>query len=109
MKKVDMDFLRYIFLTWIILKHFIEFVTIYCFYFMLWLFGCEACGILTPWAGIEPVPHKAGRPALEFLSRRILSSLLSIELIQAEPGFKSDSRIWTFITAHPRHSQRVET
>ena len=27
---------------------------------MFWFFGCEACGILIPWPGIEPVP-----PALE--------------------------------------------
>ena len=27
---------------------------------MFWFFGCEACGILAPWPGIEPVP-----PALE--------------------------------------------
>ena len=25
-----------------------------------WFFGCEACGILAPWPGIEPAP-----PALE--------------------------------------------
>ena len=23
---------------------------------MLWFFGCEACGILVPWLGIEPAP-----------------------------------------------------
>ena len=27
---------------------------------MFWFFGCEACGILAPWPGIEPTP-----PALE--------------------------------------------
>ena len=32
----------------------------YCFCFMLWLLGLEACGILAPYPGIEPTP-----PALE--------------------------------------------
>ena len=32
----------------------------YCFCFMFWFFGQEACGILAPWPGIEPLP-----PALE--------------------------------------------
>ena len=32
----------------------------YCFCFMFWFFGHEACGILAPWTGIEPAP-----PALE--------------------------------------------
>ena len=32
----------------------------YCFCFMFWFFGCEACGILAPQPGIEPAP-----PALE--------------------------------------------
>ena len=26
----------------------------YSFCFMFWFFGCEACGILAPWPGIEP-------------------------------------------------------
>ena len=34
-------------LMWVVSKVFIEFITI-LFLFMLWLFGCEACGILTP-------------------------------------------------------------
>ena len=32
----------------------------YCFRFMFWFFGCEACGILAPQPGIESRP-----PALE--------------------------------------------
>ena len=32
----------------------------YCFCFMFCIFGCEACGILVPWSGIEAVV-----PALE--------------------------------------------
>ena len=32
----------------------------YCFCFMFWVFGCEACGILAPQPGNEPTP-----PALE--------------------------------------------
>ena len=27
----------------------------YCFYFMLWFFGCKAWGILVPWPAIEPI------------------------------------------------------
>ena len=26
----------------------------YCFCFIFWVFGCEACEILAPWPGIEP-------------------------------------------------------
>ena len=40
-------------------KVFIEFVK-HCFCFMFWFFGTEACRILVPRPGIEPVP-----PALE--------------------------------------------
>ena len=29
----------------------------YCFCFMFWFFGHEACGILAPLPGIEPTPH----------------------------------------------------
>ena len=32
----------------------------HCFYFMFWFFDCEACGIFTPWPGVEPIS-----PALE--------------------------------------------
>ena len=32
----------------------------YCFCFMFWFFGLEACGILVPLPGMEP-----SRPALE--------------------------------------------
>ena len=32
----------------------------YCFCFMFWFSGHEACGVLAPWPGIEPLP-----PALE--------------------------------------------
>ena len=28
----------------------------YCFCFMFWVFGFEACGILVPWPGIGPTP-----------------------------------------------------
>ena len=28
----------------------------YCFCFMVWLFGCKACGILASPPGIEPAP-----------------------------------------------------
>ena len=45
---------------WTILKVFIEFVTVLFLFYVLVFFGHEACGILAPWPGIEPVP-----PALE--------------------------------------------
>ena len=32
----------------------------YCFCFMFWFFGCDACGVLAPRSGIKPTP-----PALE--------------------------------------------
>ena len=32
---------------------FIEFVTVLLL-FMFWIFGCKACGILTPQLGMEP-------------------------------------------------------
>ena len=38
------------------LKVFIEFVTILLLLFMFWFFVHKACGILAPWAGIEPLP-----------------------------------------------------
>ena len=45
---------------WTIFEVFIEFVTILLLFFMFWIFGQEACGILVPWPGIRPTP-----PALE--------------------------------------------
>jgi len=39
---------------------FIEFVTQYCFCFVFWFFGREACGISAPRPGIKPTD-----PALE--------------------------------------------
>ena len=37
-------------------KVFIEFITIVLIFFFFWFFGPEACGILVPSPGIEPVP-----------------------------------------------------
>ena len=45
---------------WTIFKVFIEFITLYCFCFMFWLFVRKACGILPPLPWTEPTP-----PALE--------------------------------------------
>ena len=45
---------------WTIFKVFIEFVTILLLFYVFGFFGHEACGILAPWPGIEPIP-----PALE--------------------------------------------
>ena len=42
-----------------IFKVFIEFLQ-YCFCFMFWFLGREACGISAPRQGVEPIP-----PALE--------------------------------------------
>ena len=36
-------------------KVFIELLP-YWIHFLFWFFGCEACGILSPWPGIEPAP-----------------------------------------------------
>ena len=46
-------------LLWTILKFLLNLLH-HCFYFMFWDFDCEACGIFTPWPGIEPIS-----PALE--------------------------------------------
>ena len=43
-----------------VFKVFIESVTILLLFYVLGLFGHEACGILVPWPGIEPTP-----PAIE--------------------------------------------
>ena len=75
-----------IFLIWTIFTAFIEFFTILvlCFLFF-WLFGREACGILAPWPGIEPVlsasegkvlNHWIAGTYLEFLLVLFLFSLL---------------------------------
>ena len=37
---------------WTILKVFIEFVSVFSF----WFIGCQACGISAPWPKMEPVP-----------------------------------------------------
>ena len=50
----------FFFLMWIILKAFIEFVTILLLFYVFWFFGHKACGISAPQAGIEPA-----LPALE--------------------------------------------
>ena len=54
-----------------IFKVFIEFVQ-YCSCFMVWFFGCKACGILDPWPGIDPT-----------------SSSLEGEILTTEPPEKS--------------------
>ena len=41
---------------WLILKVFIEFVTILLFLFMFWFFGIQAHGLLAPWLGMESAP-----------------------------------------------------
>ena len=45
-----------ILLVWTIFKVFIEFVTILLLFYVLFLFGHEAWGILAPPPGIEPIP-----------------------------------------------------
>ena len=39
------------------LKVFVEFVPILLLFYVLFFFCLEACGILAPGSGIEPVPH----------------------------------------------------
>ena len=45
-----------IFLMWIILKIFIDFVQILLLFLCFWFFGREACGILASWPGIKFSP-----------------------------------------------------
>ena len=47
-------FLRFFFM-WAIFKVFIEFVTIMFLFCVLFFFGHEACGILVPQLGIQPI------------------------------------------------------
>ena len=58
----------------------------YCFCFMFWFCGCEACGVLAPRPGIEPLP-----PALEgevlTTEPPEMSQELSIEWIFISPIF----------------------
>ena len=51
--------LDFLFLMRYVSKVFVEFLP-YCFCFMFWFFGHEACVILASWPGIELTP-----PALE--------------------------------------------
>ena len=52
----------YIYIFWCgpFFKAFTEFVTVLLLLYVLFFSGCEACGILAPWSGIEPA-----LPALE--------------------------------------------
>ena len=54
---------------WTIFKGFVEFTTILLLLFMFWFFfffGHEACGILTPQPGVEPVIPCIGKRCLNF-------------------------------------------
>ena len=44
------------FLMWIIFLKSLLNLLQYCFHFMFWFFGREACGIRVPQPGIEPAP-----------------------------------------------------
>ena len=58
---LELFLLRFFFLMWAIFFCLFEFVTLlFLFYGMFVCFDDKACGILAPWAGIEPAP-----PALE--------------------------------------------
>ena len=50
-------------MMWTIYKVFIEFVTILLLFYILgFSFGCEACGILVPVLGVEPIlPELEGK------------------------------------------------
>ena len=41
---------------WTVFEVFLFNLFQFCFYFLFWFFGHEACGILVSWAGIEPAP-----------------------------------------------------
>ena len=60
-------FLRFFFFFWMwtVFEVFLLNLFQFCFYFLFWFFGHEACGILVSWAGMEPAA-----PALkgEFLT-----------------------------------------
>ena len=74
-------FFKIFFLMWTISKVFIE----YCFCFMFWVFGHEACGISAPRPGIEPIP-----PALEG------------EVLTTGPPGKSQESV--FFSVHPHQT-----
>ena len=56
----------------------------YCFWFMFWIFGHEACGILVPQPRIEPIP-----PALE---GEVLTTGLSMKFLSPD----SAERLYRF-------------
>ena len=93
-------FFKDFFLMWTILKVFIEFIK-YCFMFAFFLFcfGSEACGIWTPWPGIEPVsPALLGRVSVTGPPRKspkdsiMTGTLFSLEVRQKE-GLEMRARI----------------
>ena len=49
-------FFKIFFLMWTIFLKSLLNVLQYCFCFMFWFFGREACGILAPRPGTEPAP-----------------------------------------------------
>ena len=55
-----LKFFFFFFLMWTIFFKSLLNLLQYCFCFMFWFFGCQACGIFTPQPGTEPAP-----PALE--------------------------------------------
>ena len=52
----------------------------------VWFFGCEACGLLGPWPGIEPVPCALeGKVLTTGLPGKSLSFLCALELSSNRP------------------------
>ena len=63
---------------WTILKVFIKFVTIL---FLLWFFGHEACGILAPQPGIEPLSPALEGKVLTWTARKIFQHAFNLYML----------------------------
>ena len=65
-----------VFLMWTILESLSNLLQ-YCFCFMFWCFGFEACGILAPWIGTEPLsPASKGKVLTTGLSGKSWRAIL---------------------------------
>ena len=61
----------------VIFKVFVEFVTVLLLFYVLWVFGWEACGILALWPGIESdSQHQKAKSSPR--SRFVYSTLLKV-------------------------------
>ena len=55
-------------------KVFIEFVTILVLFIMIWFFGFQACGILTPRLEVKPVPPALGGKVNRCAAKEVLTT-----------------------------------